>query len=96
MRDSNSRCCITRVVDGDDHDVQLAQLQTVMQRLQTALHDIPATQRVYLANTLLYLAVSRMSGEAPAQRLATLLMGLSAPPSAPDSPRTVDPGVWHG
>jgi hypothetical protein len=59
---SNPRC-LTRVVIDDDCGVEVAQLQSVMQRIQSMLHDVPQAQREYIANALLNLAVSRMVKE---------------------------------
>jgi hypothetical protein len=50
--------CLTRVMTDDDRGVEIAQLQTVMQRIQSALRDVPLAQRDYIANALLTLAVS--------------------------------------
>ena len=47
--------CLTRVMIDDDCAVEVAQLQSVMQRIQCMLHDIPASQREYIANALLNL-----------------------------------------
>lgn len=55
-----SRRCLTRVMTDDDRGVEVAQLQSVMQRIQSALRDMPIAQREYIANALLNLAVSRM------------------------------------
>lgn len=55
-----SRRCLTRVMTDDDRGVEVAQLQSVMQRIQSALRDMPTAQREYIANALLNLAVSRM------------------------------------
>jgi hypothetical protein len=57
---SNPRC-LTRVVIDDDCGVEVAQLQSVMRRIQSMLHDVPQAQREYIANALLNLAVSRSS-----------------------------------
>lgn len=51
--------CLTRVVIDDDSGVEVAQLQSVMHRIQCTLHDVPQAQREYIANALLNLAVSR-------------------------------------
>ena len=53
-----STYCLTRVMTDDDHGVEIAQLQSVMQRIQSALRDVPPAQREYIANALLNLAVS--------------------------------------
>lgn len=88
MCNSDSQCRITRVVDGETHDVQLAQLQVVMQRIQTALRDVPTAERIYLGNALLNLAVNRILCEEGSQRTASILMRLGdavsvgAPPQA--------------
>lgn len=50
--------CLTRVITDDDRGVEIAQLQSVMQRIQSALRDVPLAQREYIANALLTLAVS--------------------------------------
>lgn len=100
MCDSDSPCRITRVVDGADHDVQLAQLQLVMQRIQTALSNFPASERIYLGNALLNLAVQKILCAEGSQRTATILMRLSdavntqaTPPSASG---VIDLGALHG
>jgi hypothetical protein len=99
MCDADSQCRITRVVDGDDHDVQLAQLQLVMQRIQTALRNVPAAERIYLGNALLNLAVQKILCAEGTQRTATILLRLSdavharATPPAADA---IDLGVLHG
>ena len=53
-----SQRCLTRVMTDDDSAVEIAQLQSVMQRIQSALRDVPPAQREYIANALLTLAVS--------------------------------------
>jgi hypothetical protein len=50
--------CLTRIMTDDDRGVEIAQLQSVMQRIQGALRDVPLAQREYIANALLNLAVS--------------------------------------
>jgi hypothetical protein len=69
--------CITRIVDGDQHNLQLAQLQVVMERIQAALRDVPSAERIYLGNALLNLAVNRILCEEGSQRTASILMRLS-------------------
>ncbi len=100
MCDSHSQCCITRVVDGDDHDVQLAQLQTVMQRIQAALGNVPTAERMYIGNALLNLAVHRILGDESPQRTASILMRLSdvvhVSPPPPDASRAIDLSGLHG
>ena len=49
---------LTRVMTDDDRGVEVAQLQSVLQRIQSALRDVPLAQREYIANALLTLAVS--------------------------------------
>lgn len=44
---------LTRVLAGDDSEVEVAQLQWVMRRIQQALRDVPAAQREYIAAALL-------------------------------------------
>jgi hypothetical protein len=53
-----SHRCLTRVMTDDDGSVEIAQLQLVLQRIQSALRDVPLAQREYIANALLNLAVS--------------------------------------
>lgn len=100
MCDSDSQCRITRVVDGDDHDVQLAQLQVVMRRIQTALRDIPTADRIYLGNALLNLAVNRILCEEGSQRTASILMRLSDAvhlhPTPPEASQAIDLSRLHG
>lgn len=50
--------CLTRVMTDDDRGVEIAQLQAVMQRIQSSLRGVPPAQREYIANALLNLAVS--------------------------------------
>lgn len=90
MSSISSSRCLTRIVAGDDTSLEIAQIQTVMTRIQTALRDIPDAQRGYVANTLLNLAVTRMVKEEGGTRTASLLMrlgdviatGSDAPPAA--------------
>lgn len=100
MRDADSQCRITRVVDGDDHELQLAELQAVMQRIRAALQDIPVGQRTYVGNALLNLAVSRILGEGSSHCTATLLKHLSdalhAYPTLPGSSLGIDFGGLNG
>jgi hypothetical protein len=58
----NSAQCLTRVIVDDDGLV-IAELQSVMQRIQNSLRSIPVEQREYVANALLNFAVSRMVRE---------------------------------
>lgn len=68
--------CLTRVMIDDDYSVEVAQLQLVMQRIQCTLHDIPPSQREYIANALLNLAVSRMLRETGHSQTASILQRL--------------------
>ncbi|HEY6644871.1 hypothetical protein [Povalibacter sp.] len=78
--------CLTRVVIDDDCAIEVAQLQSVMQRIQCLLHDVPQAQREYIANALLNLAVSRMlRGEGHAQT-ASILMRLGDAVGSGDAP----------
>ncbi len=49
---------LTRVMTDDDCAVEVAQLQSVLGRIQSALRDVPLAQREYIANALLNLAVT--------------------------------------
>lgn len=52
--------CLTRVVVGDECDIEMAQWAQALQRIQSELRDVPVAQREYIANALLGLAVSRV------------------------------------
>lgn len=56
-----SRRCLTRVMTDDDRGVEVAQLQSVLQRIQSSLQDVPEAHREYIAGALLSLAVSRIN-----------------------------------
>ena len=73
---SNSTC-LTRWVSDDQVELEVAQLQSIMSHIQSALHEIPTRQRSYIANALLNLAVARMITEEGEARTSTLLMRLS-------------------
>jgi len=60
MRSMLPPVCLTRVVVDDQYEIEVAQLQVAMQRIQAALGDVPAAQREYIANALLNLAVSKV------------------------------------
>jgi hypothetical protein len=65
------------VVDGYP-DVELADLQQVMQRIQSALrHLVPPAQHAYLGNALLNLAVCHLLREIGAPRTASILIRLA-------------------
>ena len=100
MCDSESSCRITRVVDGDHHDVQLAQLQVVMQRIQTALCNVPPTERIYLGNALLNLAVQKILCTEGSEPTASILMRMSdavnAQMSPPSASGVIQSGALHG
>jgi len=63
MGSTSTSRCLTRVVLDDDCGIEVAQLQSVMHRIQSTLRDVPQAQREYIANALLNLAVSRMKEE---------------------------------
>lgn len=52
-----SHRCLTRVMT-EDGGLEIAQLQSVLHRIQSALRDVPLAQREYIANALLNLAVA--------------------------------------
>jgi hypothetical protein len=62
--------CLTRVLIDNEHEVAVAQLQLVTQRIQLAVGNIPVAQREYIANALLNLAVARMLSETGARQTA--------------------------
>jgi hypothetical protein len=68
--------CLTRVVMDDGFDLEIGQLQSVMQRIQNSLRDIPASQREYIANALLNVAVTRMLKEEGPVLTASILARL--------------------
>ena len=76
MTSSVSHRCLTRVMTDDDRGVEVAQLQSVMHRIQSSLRDVPQAQREYIANALLNLAVSRMVKEDGRKLTASLLLRL--------------------
>lgn len=73
---SSASSCLTRVVVDDEFDLEIGQLQLVMQRIQQSLSDIPLTQREYIANALLNVAVTRMLKEEGAIQTASILARL--------------------
>ena len=58
-----SRRCLTRVMTDDDRGVEVAQLQSVMQRIQSSLQDVPKAHREYIAGALLSLAVRELTSD---------------------------------
>lgn len=70
--------CLTRMVVDDDQELEVAQLQSVMHRIQNALSHVPVTQREYIANALLNLAVARMLKEDGASHTAGILARLGS------------------
>lgn len=78
MPSHESSACLTRVVVDGDQDIQVAELQSVMDRIQGAMrYVVPRSHQAYIGNALLNLAVSRMVGETGAQRTATMLIRLA-------------------
>jgi hypothetical protein len=45
--------CLTRVVTDDDAGVEVAQVATIIERIQQALGSLPPTERDYVAKALL-------------------------------------------
>lgn len=76
MRSNEVSACFTRVVVDGDRDIELAELQFVMQRIQQSLQHFPAAQRAHLGNALLNLAISRMLSETGTQCSPTSLTRL--------------------
>ena len=75
MRSIDSSC-LTRVILDDGCNVEVAQLQSAMSVIQSSLRAIPPSQREYIANALLNLAVGRMVKEEGAPRTANILLRL--------------------
>jgi hypothetical protein len=67
---------LTRVVVDEQATLEVAQIQTVMYRIQSALRKIPHAEREYIANALLNLAVSELVREEGEDGAATILMRL--------------------
>ena len=86
--------CLTRVIVDDGFDLEIGQLQSVMQRIQQSMRNIPFSQREYIANALLNLAVTQMLKEEGATQTATILARLgdvvSTGIDAPDAERAID------
>jgi len=97
---STASNCLTRVMVDGDHDIEVAQLQSVMHRIQDALCHVPVTQREYIANALLNLAVARMLREDGAIHTAGILARLgsvvSEGRSAPPPEGAIDLTRLHG
>lgn len=89
-----SRRCLTRVMTDGERSLEVAQIKSVMHRIQSSLRNVPPAQREYIANALLNLAVTRMVKEEGKTQAASILMRLgdvvahSEGPPAPD--RAVD------
>lgn len=81
-----SHRCLTRVMTDDDRSVEIAQLQSVMHRIQSSLRDVPLAQREYIANALLNLAVSRMVKEEGRGLTASILLRLGDVVASSESP----------
>ena len=100
MCDSDSPHRFTRVIVDDDRAVQLAQLQSAMRRIQTALANVPDAERYYLGNALLNLAVDRILYEVGPQRTAGMLLRLSDAVQTqnvpPEAANAIDLGALHG
>lgn len=79
--------CLTRVMTDDERGLEVAQLQSVMHRIQGALMNVPQAQREYIANALLNLAVSRMVREEGRSLTASLLMRLGDVVGSAEQPR---------
>lgn len=93
MPDTFSPRCLTRIVIDDGSGVEVAQLQSVMQRIQYTLRDVPPAQREYIANALLNLAVARMVREAGSVQAASILLRLGdvvASGNQPPPQRAID------
>jgi hypothetical protein len=78
----------------DDDGLVIAELQSVMQRIQNSLRSIPIAQREYVANALLNLAVSQMVREEGTARTSSMLLRLgdvvSSTEAAPPAIRAID------
>lgn len=88
--------CLTRIVVDDEHEVAIAQLQWVMQRIQQSLLHIPAAQREYIANALLSLAVAKMLKEGNANHTAGILARLSDGRQLISSAQAGERSCMHG
>jgi hypothetical protein len=97
MNSYRAQRCLTRWVADSEAALEVAELQSVITRIQSALHDIPQSQRTYIANALLNLAVAKMIKQEGRPRTSTLLLRLGdvvgsseapSPQSAIDLSRT--------
>jgi hypothetical protein len=91
--------CLTRVVTDDARALEVAQIQAVMSRIQSALRDIPASERDYVANALLNLAVSSLITQEGRPRTASMLMRLgdvvAVSRTAPRAEQAIDLSETH-
>lgn len=60
--------CLTRIVVNESARLDVAQIQAVIGRIQTALKEVPRAERSYIADALLNLAVSRLVNDEGARR----------------------------
>lgn len=77
MRSNTASGCLARVVVDGHLAAELAEVQFVMQRIQSALRGlVPPAQQTYIGNALLTLAAGHLLRETGAQRTATILIRL--------------------
>lgn len=67
---------LTRWVADGDIALEVAHLQKVMWRIQSALRDVPNSERSYIANALLNVAVATMIKEEGKPKASALLIRL--------------------
>ena len=82
---------LTRWVSDGDFAIEVAHLQKVMWRIQSVLRDVPNSERSYIANALLNVAVATMIKEEGRPRASALLIRLgdavaSCATPAPEAP----------
>lgn len=60
MRFDAPSACLTRLIIDDDRELELAELQTVKERIEGAVrYVVPPSHRSYVGDALLHLAVER-------------------------------------
>jgi hypothetical protein len=78
MRYDSTSACLTRLVIDDDQELELSELQSVRQRIQSAVqYVVPRSHRAYVGDALLNLALDRLVSEQGPQHTATVLIHLA-------------------
>lgn len=92
MRSSASSVCLTRVIVDGQPGIELAALQDIVERIQSAVqYVVPRSHQHYIGAALLQLAVARLLGEAGAQHTAMTLIRLVDSVLETDAPDAASP-----